>query len=119
MRSQKGKQDPHQNGLFKGCKQVHGIEQCTLDNRCDICRPLSQEEFETAILSKRKLNKRKKKNRLALKERQAGVRQSPRTTALLAQQFGLDVNSIQMTRLPAAGNTPAATSSPKAQKGTV
>ena len=112
----KGKQDPHQKGLCEGCKEKYGIPLCTEESRCDVCRPLSTAEFQSAVLNKRALNLRKKLNRLQRTKHQAPIRQSPRTLALL-QQFGLDTHTggTKIVRISKADSTPAATSTPSAQ----
>ena len=33
----KSPKDPHCEGLCEGCKILHGIELCTLENRCEYC----------------------------------------------------------------------------------
>ena len=112
----KGKQDPHQDGLCEGCKEKHGIPLCTEESRCDVCRPLSTAEFQTAVLNKRALNLRKKLARLNRAKNTPAVRQSPRTLALL-KQFGLDTttDATQILHISKADAAPAATSTPSAQ----
>ena len=112
----KGKQDPHQTGLCEGCKEKYGIALCTEDSRCDVCRPLSTAEFQTAVLNKRALNLRKKLARLNRTRNNAPIRQSPRTLALL-QQLGLgtSTDATKIVRISKSDSTPAATSTPSAQ----
>ena len=88
----KSPKDPHCEGLCEGCKILHGIELCTLENRCEYCVDLSNEEFQERVLDKREMNLRKKNARHRRnKARQLPHRSSPRFASSMSDVVRTDI----------------------------
>ena len=88
----KNPKDPHCEGLCEGCKIFHGIELCTLENRCECCVHLDNDEFQERVLDKREMNLRKKTARHRRnKERQLPHRSSPRFTSSMSDVVRTDI----------------------------